>query len=84
MANGNGKVLQAIVGGIISVGILGSLTAGVVGNEIRNVESHKIMTADYIQRDERVLDVVNQIKIQQAVDGEILRRIEAKLIEAKL
>jgi len=79
MANGGGQILKAIVGGVLSLGVLGGIVTGIVANENRNVKSHTEMTADYINRDEHVLRVVTDIRVQQAVDGEILRRVEAKL-----
>lgn len=72
--------LAKVVVGIISGGsLLTFMGHGIINNDIRNTKDHKEITADYIQRDEKVLGIVQKIETKQAVQTEILKRIEAKL-----
>ena len=79
MASGNGTIVKAIVSGILCVGVLGAVMLAVKANgdedkrtEVRNVESHKEITAIHAKdmnlvtridtRQEVLIDDVGEIK----------------------
>ncbi len=73
-----GDLLKAVVSGILVVGILSFLTVAGIGAVSNNNKDHKIIRKDITSIYIELKDDVNDIKIEQAVQGEILRRIDNK------
>lgn len=85
-----GELLKAVVSGILAVGILSAMGFGIISNDIRNVTDHKYIRQELNQGNSTIRQELNasnsaiknvlmEIQVKQAVQGEILKRIEKKL-----